>query len=387
MKQRNRRQSKDLRIPVLSLFTGGGFLDMGFEKAGFETVWTNELNPVFADMYSYGMALWRKSLNPNAEPKTISELGSIEKISAAEIIRSAFSNGRPDFFGIIGGPPCPDFSLGGKNRGAKGANGRLSRVYINRICKILPAFFVFENVPGLYRTKIHRDFLIKFEKKLERCNYCLDLKILNALEFGVPQDRERLFMIGIQRKYVNQILGRKIRHGERGWFPWPNSKKYVNAKTRFSWPSIVNNGEKPSIPDDIPLELTVYRVLSCGKNSPIHLKNGKDVFKAYSSKFKTIKEGDTKRKSFKRLHRYRFSPTVCYGHNEVHLHPWQKRRLSVREAMRIQGIPDSFALPAKSSLTAKFLLVSNGVPVPLAYEVAVSLREFFKVFTQKRNKA
>jgi DNA (cytosine-5)-methyltransferase 1 len=387
MKQRNRRQSKDLRIPVLSLFTGGGFLDMGFEKAGFETVWTNELNPVFADMYSYGMTLWRKSLNSNAEPKTISELRSIENIFAPEIIRSAFSNGRPDFFGIIGGPPCPDFSLGGKNRGAKGANGRLSGVYINRICKILPAFFVFENVPGLYRTKIHRDFLSKFEKKLERCNYCLDLKILNALEFGVPQDRERLFMIGIQRKYVNQILGRKIKHSERGWFPWPNSKKYVNAKTRFSWPGIVNNGEKPSIPDDIPLELTVYRVFSCGKNSPIHLKNGKDVFKVYSSKFKTIREGDAKRKSFKRLHRYRFSPTVCYGHNEVHLHPWQKRRLSVREAMRIQGIPDSFALPAKSSLTAKFLLVSNGVPVPLAYEVAVSLREFFKVFTQKRNKA
>ena len=387
MKQRNRRQSKDLRIPVLSLFTGGGFLDMGFEKAGFETVWTNELNPVFADMYSYGMALWRKSLNPNAEPKTISELGSIEKISAAEIIRSAFSNGRPDFFGIIGGPPCPDFSLGGKNRGAKGANGRLSGVYINRICKILPAFFVFENVPGLYKTKIHRDFLIKFEKKLERCNYCLDLKILNALEFGVPQDRERLFMIGIQRKYVSQILDRKIRHGERGWFPWPNNKKYINAKTKFSWPSIVNNGEKPSIPDGIPLELTVYRALSCGENSPIHLKNGKDVFKAYSSKFKIIKEGDTKRKSFKRLHRYRFSPTVCYGHNEVHLHPWQKRRLSVREAMRIQGIPDSFALPAKSSLTDKFLLVSNGVPVPLAYEVAVSLKEFFRVFTQKREKA
>lgn len=389
MKRRNSRQSKGFRIPVLSFFTGGGFLDMGFEKAGFEVVWTNELNPVFADMYSYGMTLWRKSLNPNAETKTISELRSIEQIFAPEIIRNAFPNGRPVFFGIIGGPPCPDFSSGGKNRGAKGSNGRLSGIYINRICKILPAFFVFENVSGLYRTKIHRDFLSKFEYKLERCNYCLDLKILNALEFGVPQNRERLFMIGIQRKYVNQILGRKIKHDERGWFPWPTNKKYVNAKTRFLWPGIVEDGEKPLIPEDIPLELTVYNVLSTGKHSPINLKNGKDVFKPYSSKFKTVREGYTKRKSFKRLHRYRFSPTACYGHNEVHLHPWKKRRLSVREAMRIQGIPDSFALPAKAFLTDKFLIVSNGVPVPLAYEVAASLRRFLKlgrIYT-KRNKA
>ena len=103
MKRRNRRKSKGFRIPVLSFFTGGGFLDMGFEKAGFEVVWTNELNPVFADMYSYGMTLWRKSLNPNAETKTISELRSIEQIFAPEIIRSVFPNGRPGFFGIIGG--------------------------------------------------------------------------------------------------------------------------------------------------------------------------------------------------------------------------------------------------------------------------------------------
>lgn len=376
MKRRNNRQSKGFRIPVLSFFTGGGFLDMGFEKAGFEVVWTNEFNPVFADMYSYGMTLWRKSLNPNAETKNISELRSIEQIFAPEIIRSAFPNGRTGFFGIIGGPPCPDFSSGGKNRGAKGANGRLSGIYINRICKILPAFFIFENVPGLYRTKIHRDFLSKSEEKLERCNYCLDLKILNALEFGVPQNRERLFMIGIQRKYANQILGRKIKHNERGWFPWPEPR-YMNAKELYSWPDIVRSGKKPAKPLKIPDELMVHFLFN-RKNNPSKLPNGKDCFQPYSEKFDTIKEGDTRRKSFKRLHRFRFSPTVCYGHNEVHLHPSKKRRLSVREAMRIQGIPDIYALPEDATLTAKFAIVSNGVPVPLSYEVAKSLFSFFE---------
>ena len=103
-----------------------------------------------------------------------------------------------------------------------------------------------------------------------------------------------------------------------------------------------------------------------------------DVFKAYSDKFKTVKEGDTSRKSFKRLHRHRFSPTVCYGHNEVHLHPWKNRRLSVREAMRIQGIPDTYELQSDMPLTAKFTLVSNGVPVPLASKVAEKLKIFLK---------
>jgi len=103
------------------------------------------------------------------------------------------------------------------------------------------------------------------------------------------------------------------------------------------------------------------------------LQNSNDVFKAKSDKFNLIREGDTSRKSFKRLHRYRYSPTVCYGHNEVHLHPWEPRRLSVREAMRLQGIPDKYILPESATLTSKFTVVSNGVPVPLAKEVAKKL--------------
>lgn len=123
------------------------------------------------------------------------------------------------------------------------------------------------------------------------------------------------------------------------------------------------------------MELTVHSILNT-KNDPARLPNGRDCFKAYSKRFKTIREGDTARKSFKRLHRYRFSPTACYGHNEVHLHPWHPRRLSVREAMRIQGVPDTYELPPEASLTSKYSIVSNGVPVPLALEVAKSLRKF-----------
>ena len=377
MMKGNKKKKVSSCIPILSFFTGGGFLDIGFEMAGFFSVWTNEVNPVFAKLYAYGMTQWRQSIFAQSPPAAISTTRNIENLFAPEIIKQAFCLGKPKLFGIIGGPPCPDFSAGGKNRGGKGINGRLSKIFINRIINIKPSFFVFENVSGLYKTKIHRVFLSGLEQRLERQGYCLDLKILNALEHGVPQNRERLFMVGIQREYTCRCLGREIDEQERGWFPWPSNGKYKNAKIRFPWPGIIQNGEEPILQNGVPVELTVYSVLNLD-NCPLKIQNGNDIFNAYSEKFSVIKEGDTKRKSFKRLHRYRFSPTACYGNNEVHLHPWCNRRLSVREAMRIQGIPDSYILPEDASLTSKFALVSNGVPVPLAFEISRKLKKLIQ---------
>lgn len=371
-----KRKIKTKEIPVLSFFTGGGFLDIGFEQAGFRAVWTNEIDKNFAEMYSYGMTLWRKSDFSGSAEAQISARRNIEYLFAPEILKNAFNGKTPSFFGVIGGPPCPDFSPGGKNKGCHGENGKLSKTFIHRIRSIKPSFFVFENVPGLYRTKTHRSFLTSMEEKLEKGSYCLDLKILNSLDFGLPQDRERLFMIGIQQGTLQKCLKRKVKTNEREWFQWPEPK-HREAKKSYTWPGIVLDGKKPSKPSKIPAELMVYSLFN-RKIDPSKLPNGKDCFKPRSVKFGIIREGDTCRKSFKRLHRFRFSPTVCYGHNEVHLHPWENRRLSVREAMRLQGIPDSYALPENASLTAKFAIVSNGVPVPLSYEVAKSLSSLFR---------
>lgn len=92
-----------------------------------------------------------------------------------------------------------------------------------------------------------------------------------------------------------------------------------------------------------------------------------------------IDEGETNRPSFKRLHRYKYSPTACYGNNEVHLHPYKNRRLSVREALRIQGVPDTYILPTELPLSKKFKMIGNGVPVPLAEAVANAVKDFIKV--------
>ena len=92
-----------------------------------------------------------------------------------------------------------------------------------------------------------------------------------------------------------------------------------------------------------------------------------------------IAEGDTTRKSFKRLHRWRYSPTACYGNNEVHLHPYKIRRLSVSEAMAIQSLPREFILPRTMSLSAKFKTIGNGVPYLLSEAIAVTLYDFLRV--------
>ena len=217
-----------MHIPILSFFTGGGFLDMGFARAGFSTVWTNENNSVFADMYEFAVPRLSKTQKSKNLVDRISDRRSVDSIEADEITSRAFPSGRPELFGIIGGPPCPDFASGGKQRGHKGDHGRLSKTFVDHICAIKPSFFVFENVHGLLRTEKHRIFFETLKKQLRRIKYCVDSAVLNSLDFGLAQDRERVFLIGINEYLLKLILSRNLAVSESQWFPWP----VVNIKVQ-----------------------------------------------------------------------------------------------------------------------------------------------------------
>src|SRR5690606_17747616 len=106
---------------------------------------------------------------------------------------------KADFVGFIGGPPCPDVSIAGKDRGHTGENGRLSPTYVDLICLHKPDFFLFENVKGLYRTKKHREFFEKIKSQLCTAGYECTEKLINSLEYGAPQDRERIILIGFKK--------------------------------------------------------------------------------------------------------------------------------------------------------------------------------------------
>jgi len=361
------------KIPILSFYSGGGFLDMGFEQAGFETVWSNEVDPVFAKLHSAGITSWRKSIG-NGVKAEIFNTKSITDISSEEILLEAFPDGKPENFGMIGGPPCQDFSMNGSLKGFAGDRGKLTVIYFDKILELKPTFFVMENVTGLTKRSETKEFLQTLLKRVE-VEYYVDHEKLNALEFGVPQYRERIFFVGIKKSKLDSKIINQSPFGK--WFPFPVDKKYQNAANKYKWATPVSFGMNLKKPEDLPIELCVENCLV-----PIQkmdsTPNSKEFFNLYVAvdMLNTISEGETNRPSFKRLHRYKYSPTACYGNNEVHLHPYQNRRLSVRETLRIQGVPDTYVLPTELPLSKKFKMIGNGVPVPMAKAVASALKQF-----------
>lgn len=387
-------------FPLLSFFTGGGLLDLGFIDMGFPIIWHNESDGVIADGYEH--AVKERYGEDQGAVLTVQNRMPLENTSSETIEGQAFGRtGKPENFGIIGGPPCPDFSSAGLHKGRHGSNGFLLGLYISRILDLQPTFFVLENVPGLLRTAKHRDYLSELLQQLDE-NYGLDVNVLNALNFGVPQDRSRVFVIGFRRDWLEKERGTRPPnlgegwatvldcmkqqmfrdpHDSRGgkrvphWFSWPYDSRYEDAKWRYNWPQTSPFGSQPEKPDGIPDELMIETHI--GAHTRLYtLPNGRDSFRPHSPKFRTVAEGDVKGKSFKRLHRWRYSPTAAYGNREVHLHPYEERRLTVREAMRVQSVPDDYALPGDMALGAKFKMISNGVPVNLAAVLARQIASF-----------
>lgn len=270
--------------------------------------------------------------------------------------------------GFIGGPPCPDFSVGGKNKGHEGDNGRLSNSYIDVIINNKPDWFLFENVKGLWRTKKHRGFYDHLQEKLTQAGYVITDRLVNALEFGAPQDRQRILMFGVLSKSGRTKTISKFNWEEKMRFPGTQALNFVWPKTN----KFGSTPDKTSAPEDLTINWWF-------KNNDVEKHpNGADYFtpRAGLAKFEVIEEGDDSKKSYKRLHRWRYSPTAAYGNNEVHLHPWLPRRISASEALAIQSLPKEFRLPPKMTLSAKFKTIGNGVPYVLAYGIALTVKKF-----------
>lgn len=371
---------KSLRI--YSFFSGAGFLDLGFETEGFFIDFVNEYNEAFLEVYKYA----RKNMNFK-EPQYGYYCGDINDLLKGkrkkELLSYINADRKKEMIGFIGGPPCPDFSVAGKNKGITGENGRLTNSYKKVILLYQPDFFVFENVKGLWNTKKHREEYDKIKRSFSRKGYvCVD-KLVNSLEYGVPQDRERVILFGIKYNLINQDknTARKILKSN---FNWGTIKKYSLEKiNKINWPvtsMFVPDGNLEP-PNDIIKELTVEYWFR--KNDVYNHNNANDYFEPRSKKrFDTILEGDVSKKSFKRLHRWRYSPTAAYGNNEVHLHPYKARRLSVSETLAIQSLPKDFVLPKTISKSEMFKTVGNGVPYLLSKGIARNIKKFIESYVK-----
>ena len=360
------------KLHIFSFFSGCGFLDLGFEKSGYEIDLVNEFSPSFLNAYKFS----RENLGL-AKPQfgysnmdIANYLGdkSEELTGYIKTIHKQHS-----YVGFIGGPPCPDFSVAGKQRGREGDNGKLSLTYVRLIIEQKPDFFLFENVKGLWKTAKHRAFYEELKRKLSHAGYTMTERLCNSLEFGAPQDRDRILLFGILKENLTKKIDLKKD------FPW---NKYIvadlEATKNLAWPErdkFVENGNN-TCPSNIPVEFTVQYWFD--KNDVTNHPNGKDHFvsRAGLAKMQIVDEGDVSRKSYKRLHRWRYSPTVAYGNNEVHLHPYKPRRLTAAEALALQTLPKEFILPKEMTLSDKFKTIGNGVPFVMSKAVATTINEY-----------
>lgn len=170
---------------IASLFAGAGGLDLGFTNAvksaapssltGYSVIYANEYDKTIWNTYRIN------------HPDTPLDTRDIRNVLASAI---------PDCDGIIGGPPCQSWSAAGAGKGASDARGRLFWEYIRILREKQPVFFVAENVQGILQQK-HRESLEEILSLFDDAGYSVAYKCLNCADYGVPQDRERVFFCGI----------------------------------------------------------------------------------------------------------------------------------------------------------------------------------------------
>lgn len=371
-------------LKIFSFFSGAGFLDLGFEKDKYEVVFVNEYNEDFLKNYKFS----HKEMGI-VPPRLGYYCGDISGFLRGDLKRQLKDNvnnmKKEGLVGFIGGPPCPDFSVAGKNDGIDGKNGMLTNIYKKILLDQEPDFFVFENVKGLWSTKKHRTEYEKIKSSLRRKGYVLVDKLVNALDYGVPQERERIILFGVKYQLIDMDKRKALQILKKNYL-FGGSLEYTQEKRNAcEWPDtdrFVENSNM-SQPANIIPELCVEFWFR--KNDVYNHYNSKDYFQPRSeNRFKTIREGDVSRKSFKRLHRWRYSPTAAYGNNEVHLHPYYPRRISVAEALAIQSLPKEYIVLKDLSKSDMFKTIGNGVPFLMARGIACSIRIFLEKYCMER---
>ena len=332
-----RRQGSSRGWPLLSLFSGAGGLDLGFRSAGFSPELAIDLDPAAVDTY--------RSNHPRADVVQL----DIAKAST-EVILDLWKDtvGPVEPVGIIGGPPCQAFSTANVHRKEDDPRRSLlikhARIIHEFASHFQLEFFVFENIPSLI-SKHNRVCLEKFQKICSLAGFEVSTGIIDAGSFGIPQRRKRLIVAGV------------------------NKKLYPGINIELS------DGDKEPTPvravlEDLPEPSFCIRGTVQNENCfhPNHV-----AMVPRSPKFLdgSLKPGNKQGLSFKVLEWDAPSYTVAYGNNEIHVHPRCHRRLSVYEAMLIQGFPGDYRLCG--TFTQQVQLVSNAVPPPLGKGIASAI--------------
>ena len=341
-------KSKSNGIPFVSFFTGCGGIDLGFEAAGYEHVAAFEINELFCKTLRKNRPNW-KIFGPPTHAGNVSNI--IEVIESLEGVIPL------NFEGIfVGGPPCQPFSIASNQRFSKFGenfkrvgfehkkNGNLLFEYVNIIKHFTPTCFLIENVPGL-RDLDGGEQLLESIRELKDVGYVVDNPIvLNAADYGVPQFRERLFVIG-------------SRNGNVPTYPTPLDMRFGAGSVLQRCQGNANNTETRVHKLN---SMQRYSLLGYGQRDQLGRVDRLDP----CTPSKTVIAGGTN------------------GGGRSHLHPEIPRTLSVRECARLQTFPDEYIFVGSTS--RQFTQVGNAVPPVLAAQLALAIAS--SVFCTKQVK-
>jgi DNA (cytosine-5)-methyltransferase 1 len=325
--------------PLLSLFCGPGGLDLGFREAGFSTELAFDIDDECVRTFNENHA---------EANRRVAFAGDITKLTLEELDRLYGKTLRP--IAVIGGPPCQSFSVSNVHQREDDPRHDLPVAYavlLEKLNRRFPlSFFVFENVPGLLGDR-HKERFENFKGLFRKAGFEIFDTTLDAQNFGVPQVRPRVFIVGINRRL----------HPDAEWaWPEPELGRQTVRHAIAELPEPIQNDRGLT-----PAEFSVH---------PNHW-----CMVPRSKKFRTkraLVEGQAWGRSFRTLKWDEPSWTVAYGNREVHVHPKGHRRLSIYEAMRLQSFPDWYVFTG--NISAQTRLVSEAVPPRMAWHLAVAIR-------------
>ena len=323
-------------LKIASFFSGAGGLDRGFENAGFSVIWSNE----------YDKSIW-ETYEKNF-PKSKLDKRSITEIEPSEL---------PDGLdGIIGGPPCQSWSEAGALRGIEDHRGQLFFDYIEIIKAKRPKFFLAENVSGILAAR-HRPAFVRILESFAELGYNVSYSLLNANDYGVPQDRHRVIIVGYLEQYgklfippkpekYKPVLNDAIKDLEKNVVP-AGEKNRTNLKQKFINHEYMTGGFSTiflSRNRVRPWDKPSFTIQAGGRHAPLHPQAPEMVTHGVNDKrFVKGKEG-------------------LY------------RRLSVRECARVQTFPDDHIF-YYTTIADGYKMIGNAVPVNFALHLAKQIKK------------
>ena len=324
---------------VISLFSGCGGLDLGFEKAGFDISVANEFDKNIWETFKVN------------HPKTKLIEGDIRNIKEDDF--------PAEVDGIIGGPPCQSWSEAGSLKGIEDDRGKLFYEYIRILKNKQPKFFLAENVSGMLADR-HSEAVKNILEMFKECGYDVSLTLVNAKDYGVAQERKRVFYIGF--------------------------RKDLNIKFDFPKGSTEDDDKKITLKDIIwDLQDTAVPAGNKNQHNPEAINNNEYFTGSYSPIFMSrnrVKSWDeqafTVQASGRQCQLHPQAPKmVKVDKNDCRFVEGKEnlyRRMTIIEIDRIQGFPDNLKKIYKNTNDA-YKMIGNAVPVNLAYEVASAIKK------------